>query len=142
MTGQIPFEIISEVYKCVSSIGKEETMHRLRLMSMKDDRQEKISNIIIETICEQVVISRRALLSGHEYGKRTSATMYLLVLHKVHLGYDYDDLVKMFCKKYHTIRNRVKAFEKLDPDHRYDEQVLKKYNEINEIVRVKISQIQ
>lgn len=108
---------------------------------MKDGRNEMISDIIIDSICKHVVISKKALLSGHEYGKRTNAMMYLFILHKVHLGYDYDDLVNLFSKKYHAVRNRVKAFEKLDPEHKYDESVLKKYNEINEVVKIKISQI-
>jgi hypothetical protein len=138
---QIPVEIITEVFKCVSSIGTEQTMHRLRLMSMKDGRSEKISDIIINAICDRISISKRALLSGHQYGKRTDAMMYLFILHKVHLGYDYEEVGNLFSKRYHTVRNRMKAFEKLDPDHSYDEVVLRTYNEINEQVKQCIEQI-
>lgn len=135
----IPIDILEEVIKCIQSVGKGITLRGIRQISVSNWKEKEKSEIIVNAVCEQMNISRHALLNGRSNGTRVQATMYLYVLHTVHLGCDVDEIRNIFFKDYESVRQRLKAFEKLDSASRYDESVLKQYNQINELVKQRIN---
>jgi hypothetical protein len=116
-------------------------MHGLQMLSVSDEKLKRISEIIIEEVCQRMPISRQALFSGNSYGRRRTACMYLFCLHQAHMGLDIADLREMFSKKYTTVYMIVKALPLHDSNHPQDIKVLCKYNEISEAVKARIEKI-
>jgi len=136
----IPLDILSEVLKCCQTLGGDSTLLLLKSAQEKSKNFSEISDIIIETVCKELKVSRYTLFDRNSYGNKTTAIMFVFVLHKSILNLDINQMQNLFNEKYKTIWAHIKRFDELEENHVTDIVTLKKFNQIVEIIKSKINE--
>jgi hypothetical protein len=134
----IPVDILVEVLKCCQTLGGNSTLLILKAAQSKSKNFSEISDIIIDTVCKELKVSRFRLFERNSYGNKTTAIMFVFVLHRSLLNLDINQMQEFFNEKYKTIWSHLKRFEELQETHITDFATLKKFNSIVEIIKTKI----
>jgi len=135
----IPLDILAEVLKCCQTLGGDSTLLLLKSAQEKTKNFSEISDIIIDTVCKELKVSRFSLFQRNSYGNKTTAIMFVFVLHKSFLNLDINQMEKFFNEKYKTIWSHIRRFEELQETHISDIVTLKKFNAITDIIKIKIN---
>lgn len=134
----IPLEILSEVLKCCQMLGGDSTLLILKSAQGKSKNFSEISDLIIDNVCKELKVNRFKLFERNSYGNKTTAIMFVFVLHRSLLGLDVNQMEKLFNEKYKTIWAHLKRFDELEKNHVTDMVTLKKFNQIIELIKSKI----
>ena len=135
----IPVEILTEVLKCCQTLGGDSTLLILKSAQAKSKNFSEISDVIIDTVCRELKVSRFKLFERNSYGNKTTAIMFVFVLHRSLLNLDINEMEKLFNEKYKTIWSHLKRFDELQENHVTDVLTLKKFNLIAETIKTKIN---
>ena len=128
-------ELIEELLKTIDRVGLKKTIQRLRDTTNQINEIEVLQEYIIEKTCNVFQISRQTLLTGRENTpNRTKAIGVCSVLLSNHCKIPQRKIASVMRKDTSNINKYIKKYENLDPNFKYDLEVIHIIDNLNKTI--------
>ena len=128
-------ELIEELLKTIDRVGLKKTIQRLRDTTNQINEIEVLQEFIIEKTCNVFQISRQTLLTGRENTpNRTKAIGVCSVLLSNHCKIPQRKIASVMRKDTSNINKYIKKYENLDPNFKYDLEVIHIIDNLNKTI--------
>ena len=128
-------ELIEELLKTIDRVGLKKTIQRLRDTTNQINEIEVLQEFIIEKTCNVFQISRQTLLTGRENTpNRTKAIGVCSVLLPNHCKIPQRKIASVMRKDTSNINKYIKKYENLDPNFKYDLEVIHIIDNLNKTI--------
>ena len=128
-------ELIEELLKTIDRVGLKKTIQRLKETTNQINEVEVLQEFIVEKTCNVFQISRQTLLTGRENTpNRTKAIGVCSVLLSNHCKIPQRKIASVMRKDTSNINKYIKKYENLDPNFKYDLEVIHIIDNLNKTI--------